>query len=392
MATVFSRVDSSELISTLKELIKINSVNPSLVPGGAGEAEIAAFIADFLENIGLDVELYEVDKDRPNVIGILRGKDSGPSLILNGHMDTVGVEGMVDPFNPRVDGNNIYGRGSADMKGGLASILHAVKTVVDSEIDLDGDLIVASVVDEEYASLGTERLVKSLRADAAVVCECTGLEIGVAHKGFVWLEVETRGKAAHGSRPEEGIDAIVKMGKFLVELDDFEAKILSGRSHRLLGHPSVHASLIEGGKELSTYPDQCKLKLERRTIPGEDLRQVESELLSILERLSGNDPKFNADLRTIFARGPFTVSTKEKVVRSLREAIIKAVGAEPRFIGSYGWLDSEIIQNAGVPTVIFGPGGKGAHSTDEYVYADQVVKAAMVLSQLIIDFCKSSPP
>ena len=391
MGAVFSRIDSSELVVTLKELIRIDSVNPLLVSGGAGEAKIAAFIADFLENLGLEVDICEVEGGRPNVVGVLRGQDSGFSLILNGHMDTVGTEGMVDPFNPRVEGNRIYGRGSADMKGGIASILHAVKAVIDSEADLRGDLIVASVVDEEYTSLGTEKLMESFKADGAVVCESTGLDIGVAHKGFVWLEVETFGKAAHGSRPEKGIDAIAKMGKFLVELDDFGSKVLSERSHSLLGSPSVHSSIIEGGRELSTYPDQCKLKLERRTIPGEDTRQVESELLSILKRLSTKDSKFNADLRTIFARGPFTVSAEENVVRFLKEAANFVLGTEPQYIGSYGWLDSEIIQNAGVPTVIFGPGGEGMHSINEYAYVDQVVKSSMVLSQFILDFCNYVP-
>ncbi|UCD72995.1 MAG: ArgE/DapE family deacylase [Candidatus Bathyarchaeota archaeon] len=391
MGAVFSRIDSSELVATLKELIKIDSVNPLLVPGGAGEAKVAVFIADFLENLGLEVDLCEVERGRPNVVGVLRGQDSGSSLILNGHMDTVGIEGMVDPFNPRVEGNRIYGRGSADMKGGLASILHAVKAVVDSEVDLRGDLIVASVVDEEYTSLGTEKLMESFKADGAVVCESTGLDIGIAHKGFVWLEVETFGKAAHGSRPKKGVDAIAKMGKFLVELEDFGSKVLSERSHSLLGSPSVHSSIIEGGRELSTYPDQCKLKLERRTIPGEDTRQVESEFLSILERLSTKDSKFNADLRTIFARGPFTVSAEENVVRLLKEAVITVLGTEPQYIGSYGWLDSEIIQNAGVPTVIFGPGGEGMHGIKEYVSVDQVVKSSMVLSQFILDFCNYVP-
>jgi len=387
LTTVFSQVDAHELVLTLKELVKIDSVNPSLVPGGAGEAEIAAFVADFLDRVGLDVELCEVEKDRPNVIGVLRGKGSGPSLILNGHMDTVGIEGMVDPFDPRIDGNRLYGRGSADMKGGLASILHAVKAVIDSGVALSGDLVVASVVDEEYTSLGTERLMDSFSADGAVVCESTGLEIGVAHKGFVWLEVETHGKAVHGSRPEEGVDAISKMGRFLVELDDFGVRVLSGRSHRLLGSPSLHASLISGGRELSTYPDLCRLKLERRTIPGEDVALVQSEVLSILERLSKSDSSFKAELETLFARGPFEVSTEERIVRVLNKAVYKVTGRESKYIGSYGWLDSEIIQNAGVPTAIFGPGGEGMHSTNEYVYLDQVVEAARVLSQLIVDFC-----
>lgn len=387
MTTVFSRVAPRELVLTLKELVKIDSVNPLLVPGGAGEAEIAAFVANFLDGIGLEVELCEVEEGRPNVIGVLRGKGSAPSLILNGHMDTVGIEGMVDPFVPRVDGNRLYGRGSADMKGGLASILHAVKAVVDSGIELSGDLIVASVVDEEYTSLGTERLMDSFHGDGAVVCEGTGLEIGVAHKGFVWLEVVTHGKAAHGSRPDEGVDAIAKMGSFLFELDDFAKRVLSRRSHELLGSPSLHASVISGGKELSTYPDLCRLKLERRTIPGEDVVLVQSEILSILERLSQTDSKFKADLRTIFSRGPFNVSAEEMVVRSLGKAIRKVSGREPKHIGSHGWLDSEIIQNSGVPTTIFGPGGEGMHSTNEYVYIDQVVEAAMILSQLIVDFC-----
>ena len=259
-----SHIDKSEIFGLLKDLIRINSVNPSLVEGAPGEEEIANFIADYMKEIGLEMHIEEIETGRPNVVGVLKGSGNGPILLLNGHMDTVGIDYMeIDPLNPVVKDGKLYGRGSFDMKGGLAAILAAAKAVSDSGEKIHGDLVVAAVCDEEYRSIGTDRLVETIKADAAIVAEPTELQIVVAHKGFAWIDIETRGIAAHGSRPEEGVDAITKMGKFLVELENLQKGILQQRQHELVGSPSVHASIIHGGRELSTYPDHCKLQIEK---------------------------------------------------------------------------------------------------------------------------------
>ena len=251
----------------LARLVEIDSTNPALVPGGAGETEIAAFVAGWLRERGLDATVDEVAPGRANAIATARGSGGGRSLLLCAHMDTVGVEGMAAPFEPRIEAGRMQGRGSFDMKGGLAAVMAAAVTA--AEAGLRGDVIVAAVCDEEHESIGAEKVAAELTADAAVVTEPTGLEVCVAHKGFVWLDVETAGVAAHGSRPDLGVDAIAAMGEVLVGLTGLGARLAGSRPHPLLGTGSVHASLIEGGQELSSYPERCLLRIERRTVPGE---------------------------------------------------------------------------------------------------------------------------
>ena len=249
-------INEEKLLKILQEMININSVNPLLSEGGKGEGDIATYIGKYLEKIGLEVRYQEITKNRKNVIGILRGYGNGKVLMLNGHMDTVGIEGMkIDPFHPKYESDRVYGRGSVDMKGGLSAMLIAADTIMNSGIELRGNVIFAFVADEEYKSRGTEILLDEYSADGAIVCEPTNLDIGITHKGFAWIRVEVFGKAAHGSRPLEGIDAIIKAGKFLNELENYEKEILFRKNHELLGTPSIHASKIQGGKELSTYPD-----------------------------------------------------------------------------------------------------------------------------------------
>jgi len=256
-------------IALLKDLVAIDSVNPSLVPGGAGEGAIAERIAADMRASGIDVRVSEAARGRPNVVGLLDSGRPGPALMLCGHSDTVGVEGMAAPFDPLVRDGKLFGRGAQDMKGGVAAILAAARRLAQSPAGLKGRVIVAIVADEEYASLGADAVVKEWTADAAVVAEPTDLAIGIGHKGFEWVLVETHGIAAHGSRPDDGVDAILMMGRVLGELDALERAFMAGPPHSLLGRPSLHASLIGGGRELSTYPDRCTLSIERRTVTGE---------------------------------------------------------------------------------------------------------------------------
>ncbi len=255
---------TAELVSAL---VAIPSVNPDLVPGGAGEAEVAAYVAGWLRDAGLEVELDEAAPGRPSVVAVAKGRGGGRSLMLNGHLDTVGVEGMERPFEPVVRDGRLYGRGGYDMKAGVAACMVAARRLAAE--DLAGDVIVTAVADEEYASIGTQSVLKRFGADAAIVTEPTALRVCVAHKGFVWAELETAGRAAHGSRPDEGVDAIARMAPVLGRLAELESALDAAPGHPLVGPGSVHASLIEGGQELSSYPARCVLSLERRTEPGE---------------------------------------------------------------------------------------------------------------------------
>jgi acetylornithine deacetylase len=368
----------SDVTQLLADLVAIDSVNPDLVPGGAGEDEIARFVAGWLERAGLDVTVEEVLPGRPNVVGVARGSGGGRSLLLNAHMDTVGYEGMEDPLTPRVEGERMYGRGAYDMKAGLAAIMVAGAEA--ARAGLRGDVIVTGVCDEEFASIGAYHLAERWTADAAIVTEPTGerLRIALAHKGFTWHEVEVAGRAAHGSRPEEGVDAIVRMGRVLQGLERLQQRLADRDPHPLLGCGSVHASLIGGGRELSTYPDRCVLELERRTLPSESVDVVEGELREILHEAGRGDPDFSAAVRTTLVRPPMETAAGERIVETIREAL----GPDVELTGVPFWADSAVFSAAGIPTVIFGAGGAGAHAAVEWVDLAQVERCASAVTEV----------
>lgn len=375
--------DVAELVS---QLVAIDSVNPDLVPGGSGERAIATFVAEWLDRAGLDVTLDEPLPGRPNVVAVARGTGGGRSLMLNGHLDTVGVAGMHQPYAPTIVGDRLYGRGAYDMKGGLAAIMLAGAAAAGAT-QLRGDVIVTAVIDEENASLGTQSVLQRWHADAAVVTEATGLDLCIAHKGFVWLDVEVTGEAAHGSRPDLGIDAIVEMGKVLAELDQVNRRLQSSAGHPLLGAGSVHASLISGGQERSSYPARCTLSIERRTIPGETPELVEAEVRHILQRLETEDPQFRASVTLGVARGSYAIAEDAPIVQMARQALTAVRGRAPALIGVPWWMDSALLADAGIPTVVFGPGGEGAHATVEWVSLDEVERCAAALIATARAFC-----
>src|SRR4051812_24031274 len=248
----------------LAELVAIDSVNPRLVPGGAGEGEIARFVGGWMEARGLEVDVSDAEPGRPNAVGRARGSGGGRTLLLNAHMDVVGVDGMRDPFRPRVEGDKLYGRGAYDMKAGLAAIMVAAAAA--AERGLAGDVGVAAGCDEEVASAGAPAVGQTGSAGAALVTEPTraAISVAVAHKGFPWHRIVVGGRAAHGSRAQDGGDAIARMGHVLVALEQMSDELAARDGHPLLGPGSIHASIIDGGRELSTYPDSCRLQLERR--------------------------------------------------------------------------------------------------------------------------------
>ncbi len=375
----------SEVVRLLERLVAIDSVNPALVPGAAGETEIARYVADWARNLGLEVDVVEPVAGRPSAVAIARGSGGGRSLMLNAHTDTVGVAGMTAPFEPRIDGNRLYGRGSFDMKSGLAAAMVALAKA--RELDLRGDVILAAVSDEEHASIGTASIAERYAVDAAIITEPTGLEITIAHKGFTWLAVETTGVAAHGSLPEAGVDAIAKMGPVLTGLANLDRALRDGPRHDALGTGSIHASLIAGGQELSSYPDHCRLDIERRTVPGETPEIVEQQVRDILDRAATDDPDFQAALALGLVREPYEIPVDAPIVACLQQHARQALGAEPLVTAGFGWMDSALLGAAGIPTVIFGPDGDGAHAVEEWVDLDTVETCASVLVSVLGDFC-----
>ncbi len=384
------QINRENLLTLLKDLIHINSVNPSLAKQGPGEAEIARYMGTYLKKLGLEVQYQDLGNNRVNVIGILKGTGSGQSLMLNGHTDTVSVVRMdIDPFTPVQKDGRIYGRGALDMKAGVAAQIMAVQTLLESGTSLEGDVLLTFVADEEYASIGTEAILKGYRADAAILCEPTNLELVIAHKGFAWAKIEVFGRAAHGSLAEEGIDAIVKAGKVLTALEQLGSTELLQKTHPLLNSPSIHASLISGGIELSTYPDYCKLELERRTLPGEDRNTLIEELQGIIQNIQSQDPQFKADVEVFFTRPAFEISQDQPIVEAINRAYQQIHQKQPLFTGMGGWLESALLAEVGIPAVIFGPSGEGAHASVEYVDVESVITTTQVLIQAMVDFCNS---
>lgn len=374
-------------VALTKALVAIDSRNPSLVPGGAGEAAVARALAEILREWGFAVELQEIQRGRMNVVARI-GKPGGRSLMFNGHLDVVGVEGMTHaPFDPVETDGRIYGRGSADMKAGIAAMCAAAARAADA--GLPGEIIIAAVCDEEFTSIGTRGLIeRGVRADAAIVTEPTQLAIMPAHKGFVWIEARFTGRAAHGSRYDVGVDAITHAGLFLAELRAYESKTLGSRHHALLARPSVHAATISGGSGMSTYPDRCELAIERRTIPGETTEQVRLEFEELLDRVRLADEKLNGSFRVTMEQQPSDVAVSAPIVRALSASVANA-GLRESIAGMTAWTDAALLNAAGIPAICFGPGDISlAHAAEEYVPVKQIEDATRVLSDLALTWTR----
>jgi acetylornithine deacetylase len=383
-------VDWNFLVRTLADLVAIDSVNPTLVPGGAGERAVAEHVAGVMRSLGMEVEVHEAAPGRTSAVGRLRGTGVGRSLMLNGHLDTVGVEGMEQPFTPRIEDGRLYGRGAYDMKGSLAACLAAVRALVDSGTRLAGELIVAAVADEEDASLGTADVVARGPTDGAIVTEPTELALGLAHKGFAWFEVESRGRAAHGSRWDLGIDANLRMGRVLTEIADLERELRGRPRHAIVGPPSLHVGLIQGGTGPSTYAARSAASVERRTLPGETDETVAAEIRAAIDRARSADPSIQATLTRKLVRPPFEARTGD-LVAAVENAAAVVLGRPPERVGLPFWTDAALCAAAGIETVVFGPIGAGAHETIEWVDLDSCARVAEVLARAAISYCGVAP-
>jgi len=381
-----------DALALTRALVRTDSRNPSLVPGAPGERETAALLTEVLRGWGFRVEVMEAAPDRPNVVARIGGSVSGDerstrSLMFNGHLDVVGTEGMTHPpFAAERRGDQLYGRGAADMKAGIAAMCAAAWRA--ARAGLGGEVVIAAVADEEFESLGTRALLASgVRADAAVVTEPTRLAICPAHRGFAWVEVTVRGRAAHGSRYDIGVDAIRGAALVLAELDAHESAELVRRTHPLLGRASLHASTIEGGIGWSTYPDRCVLRLERRTLPGERAADALREVEGACERVRARRPDLAADVRLDTAQSPSDVPVDAPIVRALGDAIALA-GGTVGIEGLSAWTDAALLNEAGIPAVCFGPGDIAlAHAAEEWVDVGEIERAVDVLAEMARLWC-----
>ena len=379
--------DNKFLLDTLTELVKIDSRNPSLSLDAPGELECAKFVYNVLKELGLTVKIHEIAPNRANVVGVIKGRGSGKTLLLNAHLDTVGTDGMDNPFNPFVKDGMLYGRGSCDMKGSLAAIITVAKTLIDNEIKLDGDLIIAAVADEEYTSIGSLDLVKNYSADAAIVTEFTDLELVRAHRGYIWYDIETLGRAAHGSDREWGIDANMHMGRFLFELDKLEKRLQSQPRHSLVGTPTLHASILKGGTDISTYSAKCNLKVERRTVPGEQEPKITKELQDIADKLSSEDKDFKATVKPFIRRPYFETDKNAEIVRTAEEVLDGYFNKKCEHKGVGLWADSAIFSGAGIETILLGPSGEGAHENRECVNIQSLNDLTKIIVEIVLLYC-----
>lgn len=369
-------------------LVATPSVNPTLSPDGAGEGAIAALVAELLEDWGLRATVDEIAPGgRCNVVATLEGE--GPTLMLNGHVDTVGVEGMtVAPFGAEIVASRLIGRGACDMKGGVAALLAAT-----ARLASEGprpNLVVALTADEEHASLGMQAVAREgPDADLAVVCEPTSLAVMPAHKGFVWVRATFRGRAAHGSRPEQGVDAIRHAALYVSALDRYVEDLRMRPKHPLLGHGSLHAGTIEGGTVPSVYPDRCDVQLECRTLPGTPATSAVEDMQRVLEELGAREPALDASLEVTLERPGTEVPADSELVRRLLRAG-GAHGLSPRVEGMTAWVDAALLNESGTPAVCFGPGDtQQAHTADEWIETREIVTCANVLETFARDLTRS---
>jgi acetylornithine deacetylase len=381
-----------DLPDLIGQLVAINSVNPSLVAGAPGEAEMAGFVAGWLEQAGLEVETVASTPGRPSVLGRVPGTGGGPALLLYAHTDTVGVEGMRDPHSPVRRGDQLFGRGALDMKSGLATVMLAAGRLARGP-RLRGDVWVTAVADEEHASLGMQDVLARLAERQAHVAGCivtepTDLQVCVAHRGFCSAAIRTRGRAAHSSRRAEGISAIAHMGRVLVALEELDKALLQRPAHPLLEHGALVVSLISGGSELFTYPAHCEIELVRRTLPGDSAESVTAELEAILQAQAAADPQFSASLQLGLFRAALETPAEAAIVQAVCTAAGQVLGAPAPLTGATFWTDAGLIAEAGIPAVVFGPRGAGLHSDVEWVDLASVQACLDILLKSAHDFCQ----
>jgi len=374
-----------DVVELTRELVRINSINPDLVPGAPGEAGIAQWCAAWLSARGFEVQQVG-PAERPSIIATARGTGGGKSLMLNGHVDTVGVAGYDgDPFAAEVRDGNVYGRGTFDMKAGVAAIMVAGARTANAK--LAGDVIVTLVSDEEFGSQGTQDALAAVTADAAIVTEPSEMHLVLAHRGFAWFEIELIGLAAHGSMPHQGVDAIAHAGLVMRALDDLRARFESALPHPLLGCSAVRVSMISGGTDAATVAESCTLTIERRMLPAETPDSVEAELRDLLDTLKAAHSEFQFELRRLVARGAFEADLDGPIVRAVADSAERVLGRPAASRGEPFWTDAGLILEAGIPCLLIGVDGGGAHAATEWATVESIEQLTDILEGAIRAFC-----
>lgn len=381
-----SKYNLDDPVELLCALTEINSVNSSLVPGAPGENEIAAFVASWFTERDFDVTRLEANKGRPSIVATSKNATNQRKIMLNGHMDTVTIASYEgDALNPVRRNGNVYGRGTFDMKGGLAAMMVAAHRANQSGIK--GQVIVAAVADEEHASFGTEEVLKEFTADVGIVAEPTMLGLTIAHKGFSWFDITIHGRAAHGSRHDLGVDAISKAGHALVALEALSQEILTRKKFEFLETGSLHASIIRGGEEVSSYPAECTISIERRTVPGETHEFVTEEIRNVLDNLMATVPDFSYTLVEGLARRPLQVSPEHELVKTVQKHFTSHTGKNVELRGEWYWTDAALMNDAGIPSILFGVDGEGAHAQLEWATESSVITVTDVISSVVVEWC-----
>lgn len=381
---------AADVVSLTQSLIRIDSSNPDM-EAGVGETAIARFISQWFAERHIETHWIEPTPGRPSVVAIVRGTGAGKSLMFNGHIDTVTLTSYEgDALSGDISNGNIYGRGAADMKSGLAASMLTLAAA--KQAQLRGDVILAAVADEEMESIGTEQVLQAgWRADAAIVAEPTEMAIINSHKGLAVFYVDIEGKAAHGSRPDLGVDAICKAGYFLVEVDRLNQRLqqqYDPATGTPLHAPNIHAGIIKGGAEVSSYPASCTVSIERRTVAGETLEMIQNELLEILQRLSKSVSSFSFNLRTSFFRAPFGIPASHPFVQTVASHAAHSMGSTPTIRGETYWTDMALLAEAGIPGVIWGPKGYGLHAKTEWVEVESLRQLSTAYKDIAMDFCR----
>ncbi len=385
-------------VALAAELIEIDSVNPGLVPGAAGEVKIVDYLAARLTANGFVVERVEVsDTDpRPSLIATHTGTGAGRSIVLNGHLDTVGVSGMTDPFVARIAGDrqtgHLHGRGACDMKAGVAAMVVAAETVAAE--GPQGDIVLALVADEEHASCGTEAVLERLSErlpDACLVGEPTGLDLAGAHRGYAVIEVEFTGRPAHSAQPELGVNAVTHLGRFITAVLARDAEIASAPGHPIAGNGSLMATVVAGGSSPFLIPATASAVIERRTVPGESLDSGRADVQRILDAMKLQDPAVNATASLSLCRDAWQYDPSAEAGAALASALSRSLatsgGRPPEHVAFPYWMESALWEAAGVPTVVCGPSGGGLHALEEWVELSQVHTFAHRLVDALRTFC-----
>ena len=372
----------------LTALVRIDSINSDLASGAAGESAIATWCGEWLTERGFEVTRLESRPGHPSLIAIARGTGGSSVLLLNAHLDTVGVEGYDgDPFSGTIDAGRLYGRGAFDTKSGIAAVMVAAARA-HAELALRGDVVLTLVADEEFGSTGTIESLAHLAAvgiapSAAIVVEPSALELTVAHRGFAWFDVEFTGRAAHGSMPDEGVDAIAAASTLLRSLDELRARLQRATPHPLLGHGTVRVSTISGGVDAATVADRCVLTVERRTLPDDDLDAVERDLRELVDRAAASVAGSQATVRRLVARAAFAAEPQSAIVATVADQVERVLGRPARRRGEPFWTDARLVHEAGIPCVVIGADGGGAHAAREWADTDSVHALEAVLFGVI---------